>query len=83
LANAQRFDRQGYLRDQQAGKSPVKENYWKGIPGDSLYVSAEKVTTLNIRYSPGIRNKDVEDVVGGELGSGVIAEVGEPETPGE
>ncbi len=49
LNHAQRFDRRTYLRDKDAGQAkPI--DYWRPIPGDKLYVAANKITSINISY---------------------------------
>ena len=49
LDQARRFDRRTYLRNKDAGQAkPI--DYWRPIPGDRLYVAANKITSINISY---------------------------------
>lgn len=49
LGQAQRFDRRTYLRNKDAGQAkPI--DYWRPIPGDRLYVAANKITSINASY---------------------------------
>jgi hypothetical protein len=50
LKDAKRFQYSRLESDRVAGKQRATEQYWKEIPGSNLYVSFEKVVTLNLRY---------------------------------
>lgn len=50
LKDAKRFQYSRLESDRIAGKMMATEKYWKEIPGSNLYVSFEKVVTLNLRY---------------------------------
>lgn len=52
LRDAIRFDFRGYLAEKKQGNNPSKEKFWKQIPGTKFYVTADKITTLNISYEP-------------------------------
>jgi len=73
LASAKRFRREDYKKDKQAGKvSP--DDYWEQIPGHSLYISADKICNLNIRYKtlPPLKElkerimREAEQIAGGK-----------------
>jgi hypothetical protein len=48
LKKARRFLRGECKEDKKAGKLAPKEKYWRSIPGDSLYLLADKVSNLNL-----------------------------------
>ena len=50
LKDAKRFQYSRLESDRVAGKMGAIEQYWKEIPGSNLYVSFDKVVTLNLRY---------------------------------
>ena len=50
LKKARRFLRAEYKDDRNAGKTVDKEKYWRTIPGDSLYLLADKISNLNLSY---------------------------------
>jgi hypothetical protein len=52
IKNTRRFDRDGYNRDRSEKKAGPTENYWRKIPGDTLYMLADKILNLNINYVP-------------------------------
>ena len=52
LRNPKRFDRRLYLKAQEEGKKPEKENYWRTIPSENLYFFAEKIVNMNLTYKP-------------------------------
>jgi hypothetical protein len=45
-----RFDRVNYLREKAAGSARPISNYWKPIPGQNVYVFAEKIININLAY---------------------------------
>lgn len=49
LNNAERYDRPGLLSDREKGTAKATAEYWKAIPGNRLFISADKLFTLNIR----------------------------------
>ncbi len=49
LSNAQRFSRSRLLADRQAGKMLATASYWVTIPGERLYVLADRLSSLNVR----------------------------------
>ncbi len=49
LKNVIRFDRATYLKDKQTGM-PTPSQYWKPIPGQNVYVFADKITNINLSY---------------------------------
>jgi hypothetical protein len=50
LTEAVRFDRRSFLQDKDAMRSTETEAYWKEVPGDKLYVFADKIVDLNLSY---------------------------------
>lgn len=52
LSEALRFDRHSYLKEKDSKNSANKEQYWKEIPGKNLFVFADKLSTMNLSYSP-------------------------------
>lgn len=50
LKKARRFMRAEYKEDRNAGKTVDKGKYWRTIPGDSLYLLADKISNLNLSY---------------------------------
>ncbi len=52
LNEALRFDRRSYLKEKDSKNSANKEHYWKKIPGKNLFVFADKLSTMNLSYSP-------------------------------
>jgi hypothetical protein len=50
LTEAVRFDRRSFLQDKDAMRSAETEAYWKEVPGDKLYVFADKIIDLNLNY---------------------------------
>jgi hypothetical protein len=65
LADALRFDRRTYLRDKDAGKQGLAAQYWKSIPGENIYLFADKIGSLNLTYEsspPRLIRKIVEDL---------------------
>jgi hypothetical protein len=50
LTEAVRFDRRSFLQDKDAMRSAETEAYWKEVPGDKLYVFADKIVDLNLSY---------------------------------
>jgi hypothetical protein len=48
LQRAERFDRVGYLDAKKTGQ-PKTQEYWRDIPGEKLFILADKIYTLNIR----------------------------------
>lgn len=50
LKKARRFLRAEYKDDRKEGKTVTKEKYWRTIPGDSLYLLADKISNLNLSY---------------------------------
>lgn len=50
LTEAVRFDRRSFLQDKDALRSAETEAYWKEVPGDKLYVFADKIVDLNLSY---------------------------------
>jgi hypothetical protein len=50
LKKARRFLRAEYKDDMKEGKPVAKEKYWRTIPGDSLYLLADKISNLNFSY---------------------------------
>jgi hypothetical protein len=50
LKKARRFLRDDYKKDRTEGKSEPPGKYWRAIPGDSLYLLADKISNLNLSY---------------------------------
>jgi hypothetical protein len=50
LTDAVRFDRRSFLQDKDAMRTTETEAYWKEVPGDKLYVFADKIVDLNLSY---------------------------------
>jgi len=50
LKDASRFQYSKLEADREAKKHKDLPEYWKKIPGSNLYVSFEKIVTLNLRY---------------------------------
>lgn len=49
ITEAKRYARDAYLKDREKG--PVeKGDYWRPIPGAKLYIFADKILNLNLRY---------------------------------
>src|SRR5215510_2484655 len=42
--------RDDYKKDRGEGKAAPTEKYWRIIPGESLYLLADKVSNLNLSY---------------------------------
>jgi hypothetical protein len=52
MKKARRFLRSEYTNDRKAKNAGPKEKYWRTIPGESLYLLADKVSNLNFSYLP-------------------------------
>lgn len=50
LVDASRFQRDDWSRDKAAGKTELRDSYWRDIPGANLYITASSITNYNIRY---------------------------------
>jgi hypothetical protein len=50
LKSAQRFRRERYRDTAEGNKEKSSEDYWKAIPGDLLYIAAENIVNINLRY---------------------------------
>lgn len=52
LEAPRRFDREGYLREAQRSSTRLqnRDSYWRDIPSNNLYIPADKITNLNVRY---------------------------------
>ena len=73
LDDTYRFDRKGYLTDKQLGQPRAKSEYWKAIPGQNLYLAADRISTLNLSYEENVSGtikKAVEQIETGPDGKG-------------
>jgi hypothetical protein len=50
LTGCKRYRFQNFEEDRKAGLKPDPKKYWKDIPGAKLYLFAERISNLNIRY---------------------------------
>jgi hypothetical protein len=50
LRGPRRFDREGYLKEKEAGKKPEAKNFWKPIPSENLYFFVDKIVNMNLSY---------------------------------
>jgi hypothetical protein len=50
LTDCKRYRFQHLEDDRKAGLKPNPKNYWTDIPGAKLYLFAERISSLNIRY---------------------------------
>lgn len=50
LRGVTRFDRPTYLREKASGSVRPMSSYWKPIPGQNVYVFADKITNINLSY---------------------------------
>jgi len=50
LEFASRYDLSRYKSDKQKGQIGPSDSYWRGIPGNALYLLADKIHNLNISY---------------------------------
>jgi hypothetical protein len=61
LRNPRRFNREGYVKEKEAGKKPEAKDFWKSIPSENLYFFVEKIINMNLSYkSP---SKGAADVI--------------------
>ena len=54
LSNPRRFNRQTYLKDEEARPGVATEKYWEKIQSYNLYLPYDKILNLNVRYVPDI-----------------------------
>jgi hypothetical protein len=52
MNKARRFNRAEYIDEKKAGKAGPTDKYWRIIPGDSLYLLADKILNINFTYLP-------------------------------
>lgn len=50
LEKPRRFDRRGYLVAKEKDPQTSAEHFWKEIPSANLYLPADKMLSLNVRY---------------------------------
>jgi hypothetical protein len=81
LTEAVRFDRRSFLQDKDAMRSAETEAYWKEVPGDKLYVFADKIVDLNLSYeSPEPSDQVLERFLSRRLDVAVRIEYTKPKT---
>jgi hypothetical protein len=66
LDGAERYNRAGLLADRENGVAKANADYWKSIPGQRLFIFADKLFTLNIR--PQTTLDGAQEIVALELG---------------
>jgi len=64
MKKARRFLRTEFLDDRKERKAAPKEKYWRAIPGESLYLLADKISNLNFSY---LAKEPLEELAEGNL----------------
>jgi hypothetical protein len=50
VTDPRRFDRQAYLEAKKENQQITAEEFWRNVPGANMYVPADKVVNINVRY---------------------------------
>lgn len=79
IADAARFQGKQWEADRVAGKSGLRQNYWRDIPGAKIYIAASSITNYNVRYVDTLESSEAS--VSNESGLDVTITLAEKQVP--